>query len=45
MLSSEYEWHKCSWIRSNFPEENLAEKSLCSVTENTKTVNVPFFQV
>ena len=47
MLSGEYEWHKCLWIRSNFPKENLAlaEKSSCSVTENTKTVNVPFIQV
>ena len=40
MLGGDYEWQKCFWIRSNFPEENLAEKSSCPVTEHAKKVNV-----
>ena len=45
MPGGDYEWLKCLWIRSNVPEENLAEKGSCPVPEHTKKVNVPFFQV
>ena len=55
MPGGDYEWLKCLWICSNFPEENLAKKFLSDknsipkselfphVTGHTKTVNVPFF--
>ena len=44
MPSGDYEWLECPWIPRNFPEDTLAEESLCLVIEHTKKWLFFFFK-